>query len=201
LGTYVSETTWNDSPGPSTTKTPAPNAVSSGGICNSSTPIPIPTYQAPFANGPSNASASFRNIPDVALVADNIGIYTTSGGQTGTFSSGGTSAAAPLWAALTALINEQAGTAGPIGLINPVIYNLASNATTYANDFHDIADGSTNNYWGSAPASFESVTGYDLTTGLGSPQCNLIADIAGNLAAKPSRTLDFPRFSGHSNSV
>ena len=189
LGTYVSETTWNSSPGPSTTKTPAPNAVSSGGICNSgTTPIPIPTYQVPFVNGSSGASSSYRNIPDVALIADNIEIYTTIGGKSGTYSVGGTSAAAPLWAALTALINEQAasGSVGPIGLLNPVIYNLASSAATYANDFHDIADGSTNNYWFPTPTpglQYLSVAGYDLTTGLGSPQCNLITDIVGSLVA------------------
>jgi len=67
-------------------------------------------------------------------------------------------------------------------LANYYLYNLASNATTYANDFNDIADGSNNNYWQLNTNLYKSVTGYDLTTGLGSPKCNLIANLVSNLA-------------------
>lgn len=51
------------------------------------------------------------------------------------FSIGGTSAVAPLWAGLIALINQKLGQ--PVGYLNPVLYSLPSTAGT----FHDITDG------------------------------------------------------------
>jgi subtilase family serine protease len=186
VGTYTSETTWNNpSYKPSSTKTPVTdqyNAVSGGGICNSgTTPLPIPTYQMPFVTmtpgAGSGASPTYRNIPDVAMVADNIAFYTTispadGGSGTGIYIGGGTSAASPLWAGLMAVINEQAHSQnkGPIGFANYYLYSLP-------NDFNNISDGSTNNYWGTTPNQYQAVAGYNLTTGLGSPKCNLVADV------------------------
>ena len=61
-----------------------------------------------------------RNIPDVALTADEIYVVANNG-QSG--SVGGTSAAAPLWAAFLALVNQQAAPGGSsVGFINPAIY-------------------------------------------------------------------------------
>jgi hypothetical protein len=79
---------------------------------------------------------------------------------------GGTSAAAPLWAALTATIDSTSACAGhPVGFMNPALYRLAANSPA---DFNDITVGdndvtATNN--GAYPAG----TGYDMTTGLGTP--------------------------------
>src|SRR5208282_455828 len=78
---------------------------------------------------------------------------------------GGTSASAPLWASFTALVNQQAGGV-PVGFLNPIIYPLALTAG-YANDFHDITSGNNSNSF--SPGLFSAVTGYDLATGLGSP--------------------------------
>jgi len=176
--TYTSETTWNDSFG-----------EGGGGICNSSTPVPIPTYQdtATFITGSNDASAANRNIPDVSMVAANIESIATTviHGVTTTgviFSTYGTSCAAPLWAGFTTLINEQAQSEvkGPMGLLNPYLYNLASNATTYGNDFNDIKDSSNNNASGSG--LYPAVNGYDLATGLGSPKCALLTDIVAPLS-------------------
>ena len=58
VGTYKKEVVWNDSPGAVATQTPSVNAVGGGGICSSSTPVAIPTYQAPFVNGTNSASAA-----------------------------------------------------------------------------------------------------------------------------------------------
>ena len=172
--TYTSEATWNDSFG-----------ESGGGICNSSTPVPIPTYQIPFdstnttfGNGASNLN---RNIPDVSMVATNIESIATTviHGVTTTgviFKTAGTSCSTPLWAGFTALINEEAYSAvkGPMGFMNPFLYNLASNATTYANDFNDIQTGNNNS---SGSGLYPAVKGYDLATGLGSPKCNMLTDL------------------------
>lgn len=184
LGTYSSETTWNDHPTPGTTPV---NAVDSGGICSL---LAIPTYQVPFVNAPSKASSTNRNIPDVSLTADKILIYFYGGYYAG---SGGTSASAPLWAGLMALANEMSVEAGHgyVGFANPALYNLASNPATYAADFRDIADGSSNNYWGTDPAYYQSVTGYDLTTGLGTPRCPIVYDLAGVPPPTPTFTPTF----------
>jgi uncharacterized repeat protein (TIGR01451 family) len=94
---------------------------------------------------------------------------------------GGTSCAAPLWAGFTALINQQAGINGhaPMGFINPAIYAIASTAN-YANCFHDITTG--NNEWTGSPNLFPAVPGYDLCTGLGTPNgVNLINALASSV--------------------
>ncbi|HWZ90752.1 MAG TPA: hypothetical protein VNW92_17950 [Polyangiaceae bacterium] len=92
---------------------------------------------------------------------------------------GGTSAAAPLWAGLAALINQVSVT-GKLGSANPKLYALATtSAASYASNFHDVNDGSNNNFPSSDSVAdtgpYHAVQGYDLTTGLGSPACNLLA--------------------------
>jgi len=75
---------------------------SSGGI---STYYAIPSYQQGISMSASLGSTTMRNVPDVALTADNV--YVLYGnGNSGTF--GGTSCAAPLWVGFTALVNQQA---------------------------------------------------------------------------------------------
>jgi subtilase family serine protease len=157
---------------------------SSGGI---SSYYPIPNWQTNIGFAANGASTKFRNTPDVALTADNV--YVTYGnGGIGAF--GGTSCAAPLWAAVAALMNEQAAAGGraSVGFINPAIYRLSTNAT-YAATFHDITTG--NNASDVSPNGFYAVTGYDLCTGLGTPAGgNLITALAGvntlTAAAVPS---------------
>jgi subtilase family serine protease len=193
VGTYTSESVWNDSLDiPTTVPTPAPNAVASGGICDGPTPVAIPTYQVPAASGATGVGAStvYRNLPDVSLTADFIEVYYTETSPSRAASDifGGTSASAPLWAGVMALVNQEAVSLGrgPVGLANPSLYNLASDATTYANDFHDVTTGN-NNYWHTS-STYPAASGFDLASGLGSPKCNLIADMA---LAAPTVTLTF----------
>ena len=125
----------------------------------------------------NHGSTSFRNIPDVALTADNVFVVSTTAA---TGSVGGTSCATPLWAAFVALVNEQAVASGrpPLGFINPAIYALGQGAD-YNNCFHDIVTG--NNTWSESPSNFYAVAGYDLCTGWGTPNgSNLV-----NLLAPP----------------
>jgi hypothetical protein len=116
-----------------------------------------------------------RTTPDVAFNADpnsGVAVYDSLGygGQTGWFQLGGTSAAAPAWAGLVAIANQglATGSKGPLSgtQAQTDLYSLPSS------DFHDIATG--NNGYAATP-------GYDLVTGLGSPQANLV--IAGVLKA------------------
>jgi hypothetical protein len=135
------------------------------------------------ANG---GSTSYRNIPDVALAADNVFVK-YSNGSGGTF--GGTSCAAPLWAGFTALLNQQAAAAGrpSVGFLNPAIYALGE-SSKFNTCFHDITAG--NNYSANSPNLFNAATGYDLCTGWGTPAgeelINALAGVANALVITPS---------------
>jgi PKD repeat protein len=152
-GAWVSETTWNWGGG----------IGSSGGISQA---YPIPPWQLGVSMSANQGSTTMRNIPDVALTADNVFVIADDGSQiTG---EGGTSCAAPLWAGLTALINQQAMSNGisAVGFLNPALYTIGRSAG-YANCFHDITTG--DNTWSSSPNEFHAVSGYDLCTGWGTP--------------------------------
>jgi hypothetical protein len=90
-----------------------------------------------------------------------------------------------MWAAFMALTNEESIKAGGfnIGFVNPLLYQIASNPTSYANDFHDITTG--NNAFNGATV-YPATTAYDMATGLGSfNAANLAADLV-NLALNAS---------------
>ncbi len=153
-GAWLSETGWNGSAG----------APSKNGI-------PIPFYQKlkGVVNSQNDASSSLRNYPDVAAEA-NTNQWSCYDG--GCFEgNGGTSYAAPQWAGITAMANQQAiangGTA--LGFLNPNIYRIGV-GSDYDTDFHDITAGRNGKY--------SAVLGYDLVTGWGSPQAaNLIDEL------------------------
>jgi len=164
---YASETVWNWG-----IEFGADGIGSSGGI---STIYSIPSWQTNINFAASHGSTTMRNVPDVALTADNVWVI-YGGGQTGAF--GGTSCAAPLWAGFTALVNQQAAAIShaPVGFINPAIYAIAA-GPNYTACFHDTTTG--NNTWSGSPNLFFAVPNYDLCTGLGTPNgTNLINALA-----------------------
>jgi uncharacterized repeat protein (TIGR03803 family) len=147
-GPWLAETVW---PG-------------SGG--GASTNFPLPYWQEGLSTSSNQASASFRNIPDVsALGAVSIWLIAF-GGDQGVI--GGTSAGTALWAGFAALANEQAAAQGapPIGFINPTLYSIGRSAE-YVSAFHDITVGNNTN--GASPTNYFATVGYDLCTGWGSP--------------------------------
>ena len=149
-GSYASETTWGD---PTDTQRSARGSGGGGGI---STLWPLPPYQKGVGE-----STTLRNVPDVALDADpNTGYAIYVSGQWTIV--GGTSVAAPLWAAFTTLANQQRAKYGdkPVGFANPLIYSIGK-GTKFTTGFHDIADNSTNLFYHATP-------GYDNATGWGS---------------------------------
>lgn len=94
-----------------------------------------------------------RGVPDVAGDADpESGYNVVVDGQQTVI--GGTSAVAPLWAGLLAIINQALGT--NVGYINPLLYSSKVEST-----FHDITSGSNGTY--------SAGPGWDACTGLGSP--------------------------------
>jgi hypothetical protein len=86
---------------------------------------------------------------------------------------GGTSGAAPAWAALIALTNASGACNGTaIGFANPALYNAA--ASGYAANFNDPSQGN-NDMTGSNGGQFAAGPGYDMATGLGSPNGTSLA--------------------------
>ena len=153
-GSWVSEKVWSWFPGQAD--------ASSGGV---STLFAIPTWQQGISMTASQGSTTMRNIPDVALTADNIFVVYNNG-SSGEF--GGTSCAAPLWAAFTALVNQHGAAHGQptVGFINPAVYAIGK-GSGYATDFHDITTGNNTN--SGSRTKYFAVSGYDLCTGWGTP--------------------------------
>ena len=171
--TYSSEKVWNWGGG----------TGSSGGI---SSDYAIPIYQQGISMTANLGSTTKRNVPDVALTADQVYVYYGNGSK-GEF--GGTSCAAPLWAAFTALVNQQgvANEQPPVGFLNPTLYAIGK-GSTYSNCFHDITTGNNSN--STTGASFPAVGGYDLCTGWGTPNgTNLIDALAGLAATNPANAM------------
>jgi subtilase family serine protease len=134
---------------------------------------PAPAYQinAQYASG---LDYGLRTQPDVAAVGDpatGVSVYDTVryGGQSGWFSVGGTSAAAPQWAGLIAVADQGLGLAGIGSLRNTqaALYALPSSS------FHDVTSGFN---------GYSAKSGYDLVTGLGTPVANRV--VAGLLATQ-----------------
>jgi kumamolisin len=165
-GGWSSETTWVDGGG----------GISPDGIA-------IPSWQqaAGVINSSNKGSTTLRNGPDVAANA-NFTFYVCADQTTCTANSyGGTSFAAPMWAAYIALVNQQLTTNGQplIGFLNPTIYKLnepsGALAPSYTTNWHDITSGTS--------GSYSATTGFDLTTGWGSPTYSLIGALT---AAAPT---------------
>ncbi len=141
-GALLSETAWNARDGQDST---------SGGYSANYSIAATATWQKGISMSANHGSTTRRNIPDVAMVADDILIVADSGQQEIT---GGTSAAVQLWAAFNALVNEQAAASGQpsVGLINPAIYALGK-STSYSAVFNDITAGNNSTSMGPLPSS------------------------------------------------
>ncbi len=117
------------------------------------------------ANSESNG---MRQVPDVAAAADpSSGFLTVSAGEAS--SGGGTSAAAPFWAALTVLmrqLGEGQGLRQGLGALGPTLYTVAA-AQPPGSVFRDVTRGGN--------LLDNAATGWDYATGLGSPRGTALA--------------------------
>jgi len=126
----------------------------------------------------ATASAACRLVPDVSAQADEftgaITVYDASEG--GWTTTGGTSSSTPIWAATLALVNASStcasnpATRTGVGFASPLLYAVASNPGDYAASFNDITTGNNDVYGLDNGLVFPAATGYDLASGLGSPQ-------------------------------
>jgi subtilase family serine protease len=164
---------------------------------------PRPAYQASVAQPQSSitcgsAGPSCREVPDVSVDGDpDTGYVVYYDGAWTTM--GGTSISTPTWAAIAALADSSPACAGrPVGFANPALYALARSA--YAADFGDVTVGS-NGY--DQVAGFEAGTGYDMASGLGTPDAgSLVPALCGDpltparakaSTARPRRTVTLMR--------
>jgi subtilase family serine protease len=166
-GRYESETAWNDSYG-----------SSNGGY---SSLFARPSYQNGFV------PSSRRGVPDVAYSGDvNNGLLIAwsqgDSSQVGNiYEFGGTSAASPQWAAITALGDQSAH--HPLGFLNARLYALA-HGSRYGYVFHDVTKGNNTVVTGSGSTlpltestdtgqvritGYPAAKGWDAVTGLGTP--------------------------------
>jgi kumamolisin len=148
-GVIQQEVVWNDEP--------EGGGATGGGV---SSVFAIPPWQMK-ANVPKPPTSSGgRGVPDVAGDASpETGYNVLFDGQSAVV--GGTSAVAPLWAALIALLNQQRGS--NIGFPNLALYQNAGNG------FNDITQGNN--------GSYSAGPGWDACTGLGSPNGNQLSQI------------------------
>ena len=145
-GAITSETVWNDGPG---------GGAGGGGISDT---FPVPAWQAKAGvPGKAGTGTPGRGVPDVAGNADpQTGYRLIVGGHPRTV--GGTSAVAPLWAALIARIAEATGQR--FGLIQPALYAdvTPGTAVPWLNDITSGCNG-----------AYNAAPGWDACTGLGTP--------------------------------
>ena len=133
-GAYVSETSWATSAasGPCVKDAESnPNySAAEGGGGGISTIWPLPSWQSGLGSSANQGSTTMRMVPDVSLDADenNSGYSIYYSGAW--IVAGGTSCAAPLWAAFTGLLNQGrvAASMSRVGQFNPAIYPIAKSA-------------------------------------------------------------------------
>jgi len=141
-GKISSETVWNEG---------ATTSATGGGV---SAFFALPAWQSKAGVPAGAGGKTGRGVPDVAGDADPAtGYEVRVDGENMVI--GGTSAVAPLWAGLVALLNQKLG--HPVGLLNPLLYgSLHGKGAT-----HDITSGNN--------GSFSAKAGWDPCTGWGSP--------------------------------
>ncbi|HEY2187432.1 MAG TPA: S53 family peptidase, partial [Caldimonas sp.] len=152
------EVVWNDN---------AKTSATGGGVSGF---FAVPAYQKsakvpPIAGGTKTG----RGVPDVAGDADpNSGYRVRVDGQSMVI--GGTSAVAPLWAGLIALLNQKLGK--PVGYLNPLLYG----SLVGSGAFRDVVTGNNGGY--------AARPGWDACTGWGSP---VGSKLLAGLGVKPTK--------------
>lgn len=158
-GTAIeSEVVWND--------LSIGEGATGGGVSEA---FALPSYQAGIGVPKAPNGFSGRGVPDVAGDADPTTGYEVrvDGSE---LVEGGTSAVAPLWAALVARINQSLGV--PLGFLNPSLYGSKERAT-----FHSITVGNNDGY--------SAGPGWNACAGWGSPDGSLLLESLRSGAAAP----------------
>lgn len=155
-----------------------------GAGCGYSRTIPQPSYQKLV----STIAHIYRVVPDISLIANPVtSVYTVYDGSW--FSVGGTSVSTPIMAGIISIANQQRFNQNKSALtsvfpnannIQNYLYNtILSSPTKYKNDFNDVVIGTgIGSTSSSGLTTYTSKIGFDITTGLGSPNAtNLCNDL------------------------
>jgi subtilase family serine protease len=160
-GAYHGEMAWNQD-----------TEVSAGGF---SSLFRRPSYQDGI-----RGIGAMRGVPDVAANADSTTAMAL------TFTGGvlipaqGTSAATPLWAAVIALADQEAGR--HLGFVNPAIYRIARSGA-YHRAVHDVVTGDNSVMWPTGVfVGYAAGPGWDPVTGWGSPSAQVLVPLLAHQA-------------------
>ncbi len=204
---YIPEDVWNESCSAAKCGSDVTLWASGGGV---STYFPKPSWQSGVPGIPNDG---FRDVPDVALSASSHDPYLLclegscvpdSQGDIEFATVSGTSAAAPSFAGIIALLNAKLNTPRQ-GQINYVLYRLAAaeilsqcNASNHVTlpasscVFNDVTSGNNavpgETGYGAPAALYQSGVGYDLATGLGSVNVANLAKAWSSLTFSPTTT-------------
>jgi kumamolisin len=142
-----------------------------GGGVSGAFSLPDYQQQAPVPAAPNPAGFKGRGVPDVTGDGDpDTGYNILVDGQNEQV--GGTSAVAPLWAALIALINQKLN--GRVGFVNPQLYALAAGSGA----LHDITVGDNRvSYEQFKNVGYNAGPGWDAASGLGSPDGTVLSGV------------------------
>jgi kumamolisin len=144
---------------------------SGGGGVSGAFPVPDYQQQAGVPGSLNPVGFQGRGVPDVTGDGDpDSGYNIFVDGQA--IQEGGTSAVAPLWAALIARINQKLN--GRVGFVNPQLYALAANSGV----FQDITVGDNRvSFQQFNNVGYDAGRGWDATSGLGSPDGTVLSKL------------------------
>jgi subtilase family serine protease len=174
-GAWISETAWGLASG---------NPGNQGGSFQASGGgfsqlFARPAYQA----GVPGIGAT-RGVPDVSADASDrtgVAVVFSNGTRDTVQSHGGTSASAPIWAALIVLADQYAGR--HLGFINPAIYQIAR-SPYYRRAFHDITTGNnTVQFPPTTITGYQAAPRWDPVTGWGSPNAQVLIPLLARYAS------------------
>jgi subtilase family serine protease len=160
---WAGEQVWNDYTGTQGQGGKGPKVTTGGGV---SSYWPLPTWQAPSYVTPNGGSATYRNTPDVAALANELTGVAIYNGSIWT-NTGGTSLSSPLWASYLSILNSglEYLTGLSIGYFNPALYSLDNGQPV--NHLNDVITGSNGSAALFGTPGYNAGPGYDNCSGSG----------------------------------
>jgi subtilase family serine protease len=207
---YIPEDVWNESSltnGLWSSSGGASSGNIQGGMGGTTPGVPKPSWQSPLSLGIPNDSV--RDLPDVSLTAASHDPYVfclegscepNAQGELFIYFASGTSASAPSFAGIMALVDQQMGERQ--GLANYILYRLAATQAAYPSQcngsntstapanaciFNDVTIGN-NVVPGETGTQFQASAGYDQATGLGSANIGNLVNAWNTVTFNPTTT-------------
>jgi subtilase family serine protease len=173
-GAWISETAWGLASG---------NPGNAGGSFQASGGGFSQLFARPAYQAGVPGTGATRGVPDVSADASDrtgVAVVFSNGTQYTVQSHGGTSASAPIWAALIGLADQYAG--HRLGFVNPAIYRIAR-SPYYHRAFHDITSGNnTVQFPPKTVTGYQAAPGWDPVTGWGSPDAQVLVPLLARFA-------------------